>query len=129
MFPTALAGKPAVCVFGFTKEAGDKTKAWMTSLNDAGIPAWSIAELESAPALVRGMIRSSMRKGTPVALLDRSLVFKKDAKAWKTALAVKQESVPVVVVLDSAGQVAWAYEGVFLEEALHEVESKFRSVH
>jgi len=24
-FPLALAGKPAVCVFGFSREAGDKT--------------------------------------------------------------------------------------------------------
>lgn len=68
-FPTALAGKPAVCVFGFSKEAGDRTKVWMTRLSQDGINAWSVANLESAPALVRGMIRSSMRKGTPQPLL------------------------------------------------------------
>src|ERR1700733_287451 len=64
-FPSALAGKPAVCVFGFSKEAGDRTKTWMTRLTQDGVSAWSVANLESAPALVRGMIRGSMRKGTP----------------------------------------------------------------
>jgi hypothetical protein len=81
---------PAVCVFGFTKEAGDKTKVWMTKLNDDGLPVWSIAELESAPALVRGMIRGSMRKGTPAALLDRRSGSYKGCKglengAWRQA--------------------------------------------
>jgi hypothetical protein len=72
-FPTALAGMPAICVFGFSKEAGDKTKVWMTKLNDQGVKAWSVANLEGAPALVRGMIRSSMRKGTPQPLLHAVL--------------------------------------------------------
>jgi hypothetical protein len=64
-FPAALAGKPAVCVFGFSKEAGDRTKEWMARLSKEGINAWSVANLEGAPAPVRGMIRSSMRNGTP----------------------------------------------------------------
>ena len=63
-FPSALAGKIAVCVFGFSKEAGVRTKTWMTRLSQDGINSWSIANLEKAPAMVRGMIRSSMRKGT-----------------------------------------------------------------
>src|SRR6202140_3928570 len=85
-FPAALAGKAAVCVFGFSKEAGDRTKVWMTRLSQDGINSWSIANLEGAPALVRGMIRSSMRKGTPPPLLERSLIMTKDEKAWKHAL-------------------------------------------
>jgi hypothetical protein len=77
-FPTAIVGKSSVCVFGFTKEAGDRTKAWMARLNQDGMNSWSIANLEGAPALVRGMIRSSMRKGTPAPLLERSLILTKD---------------------------------------------------
>ena len=44
-FPAALAGKAAVCVFGFSKEAGDGTKVWMTRLSEDGINSWSIANL------------------------------------------------------------------------------------
>ena len=126
-FPPALAGMPAVCVFGFTREAGDKTKIWMTKLNDAGIKAWSIAELESAPAFVRGMIRSSMRKGTPQPLLERSLVMTKDEKAWRGALGVKQENLPVVVLLDAMGRVLWTYEGAVGEESLAELMKRLNA--
>ena len=123
-FPTALAGKPAVCVFGFTKEAGDRTKVWMTHLSQDGINAWSVANLESAPALVRGMIRSSMRKGTPRPLLERSLILTKDEKAWKHALAVNQNNLPVVVLLDASGHLLWTYEGLFADEPYREIKTR-----
>lgn len=64
-FPAALQGKVSVCVFGFSKTAGDRTKAWTTRLEQEGIEAWSVAGLESAPSFVRGMIKSSMRKALP----------------------------------------------------------------
>jgi hypothetical protein len=123
-FPTALAGKPAVCVFGFSKEAGDRTKDWMARLSNDGVNAWSVADLEGAPALVRGMIRSSMRKGTPQALLEHSLVVTKDEKAWKNALGAKDDKLPVVAVLDAAGNVIWTYEGLLGDEAYSELKAK-----
>jgi hypothetical protein len=120
-FPSALAGKTAVCVFGFTKEAGDHTKDWMIRLNKDGVNAWSVANLESAPSLIRGMIRSSMRKGTPEAQQGHSLVMTKDGQAWKKALEVKQESLPVVVVFDASGKIAWKQEGTLTEDAYREL--------
>jgi hypothetical protein len=123
-FPTALAGKPAVCVFGFSKEAGDRTKVWMTRLSQDGINAWSVANLESAPALVRGMIRSSMRKGTPQPLLERSLILTKDEKAWKRAVGANQNNLPVVVLFDASGHPLWTYEGLFGDEPLREIKTR-----
>jgi hypothetical protein len=126
-FPTAALGKPAVYVFGFSKAAGDKVKPWMARLSQDGVNCWSVANLEGAPSLVRGMIRSSMRKGTPQSLLDHSLVMTKDEKAWKQALGVKQDGLPVAVLVDSAGQVLWTYEGAFGEEPYHELKGRFEA--
>lgn len=126
-FPTAVMGKSSVCVFGFTKEAGDRTKVWMTRLSQDGINAWSIANLEGAPALVRGMIRSSMRKGTPAPLLERSLILTKDEKAWKHAVGVKQDNLPVVVLLDATGSVLWTYEGLFSDESYRELKTRLEA--
>jgi hypothetical protein len=126
-FPTAALGKPAVYVFGFSKTAGDKVKPWMARLSQDGINCWSIANLEGAPSLVRGMIRSSMRKGTPEPLLDRSLVMTKDARGWKQALAVKQDHLPVAVLVDAMGKVLWTYEGVFGEEPYHELRTRLEA--
>jgi hypothetical protein len=127
-FPAALAGKPAVCVFGFSKEAGDKTKVWMSRLSQDGINAWTIADLEGAPTLVRPMIRSSMRKGTPKPLLDRSLILTNDEKAWKAAVGAKQDNLPVVVLLDAAGKIQWTYEGLFADKAYLELKTKLDAV-
>jgi hypothetical protein len=126
-FPTALAGKPAVCVFGFSKEAGDRTKVWMTRLSQDAINAWSVADLQGAPALVRGMIRSSMRKGTPPQLLERSLILTKDEKAWKHAVEVKHDNLPVVVLLDATGRVLWTYEGLFGDEPYRELKTRLEA--
>jgi len=122
-FPTALTGKLSVCVFGFSKEAGDRTKTWMTRLNQDGMNAWSIANLEKAPAMVRGMIRGSMRKGTPAPQQDRSLIMTKDETAWKRALRSTQDNLPVVVLLDPSGRVLWTYEGVFRSDAYGQLKS------
>lgn len=126
-FPSALAGKPAVCVFGFSKEAGDRTKVWMTRLSQDGINAWSVANLEGAPGLVRGMIRSGMRKGTPQPLLERSLIMTKDEKAWKHALESKHDNLPVVVLLDATGRVLWTYEGLVGDEPYRELKTRLEA--
>ncbi len=123
-FPTALAGKTAVCVFGFSKEAGDRSKVWMTRLTQDGINAWSIANLEKAPSMIRGMIRGSMRKATPASQLEHSLILTKDAKAWEHALGSKQENLPVVALFDGAGQLLWTYEGPFADQPYQELKAR-----
>jgi hypothetical protein len=51
----------------------------------------------------------------------------KDAKAWKQALAVKQDSLPVAVLVDAKGYVLWTYEGVLAEEPYRELKARFEN--
>jgi hypothetical protein len=127
-FPSALAGKASVCVFGFSQESGDAVKVWMNQLSKDGINAWSIAELESSPRLMRGVIRKGMRKSTPPQLLDHSLVLTKDAKAWKRVLGTKQEKLPVVILLDAAGHIAWNYVGLPRHGPYGELKAKLAAL-
>jgi hypothetical protein len=127
-FPAALQGKVSVCVFGFSKTAGDRAKAWMTRLEKEGLGAWSVADLEGAPLLVRGMIKGSMRKGTSESLRARSLVLTKDEKAWRQALDLKQADLPVVAVFDASGQMAWTYEGIVSDDAFARLKTKFEAL-
>ena len=124
-FPAALRGRSAVCVFGFSKGAGDLTKVWMERLNQDGVNVWSVAELEKAPALVRGMIRGSMRKGTPQSLLGHSLILTRDTDLWERAVSASGETLPVVVVFDADGQILWKYQGAFSDEKYRELKEKF----
>ncbi len=70
------------------------------------------------------MIRGSMRKGTPQALLAHSLILTKDEKAWKRTVAVKQDNLPVVVLFDAGGLILWTYEGLFGDEPYRELKTK-----
>ena len=117
-FPDFLAGKQAVCVFSFSREAGESTRAWMDPLWKAGVDAYSIANLEAAPRLIRGMIRRGMKSGMPANYHPRSLVLTRDEKAWKAALQVTDDKWPVVVRLDTSGKITDRYAGPFDARAL-----------
>jgi hypothetical protein len=112
-FPALLAGQPAVCVFSFSREAGEKTRAWMEPLVKANANAYSVANLEAAPRLVRGLIRRGMRSGTPEAFRGRSIILTSHEKAWRQALQVADDQLPVVVKFDAAGAVVDRYAGAF----------------
>jgi len=112
-FPGALRGTVSVCVFGFGRESSDKATVWLENLSADGINAWSVVNIESTAAPARAVIRMTMRKGTPATLLGRSLVIAKDAKTWKQLLEVTKESLPVVVLFDAEGHIAWKRQGTF----------------
>jgi hypothetical protein len=127
MFPNALAGRAAVCIFGFSKEAGDKTKEWMKAFSQDDLNAWSVANLENAPSLVRGMIRSSMRKGTPEPLHAHSLLMTRDLNRWKQVTGAKDEHVPLMVIFDASGRIAWTHEGLFSSESYREAKNQLEA--
>ncbi|MBX9593440.1 MAG: hypothetical protein K2X46_03685 [Roseomonas sp.] len=117
-FPDFLAGKQAICVFSFSREAGESTRAWMDRLWKAGVDAYSIANIEAAPRLVRGMIRRGMKSGMPADYHPRSLVLTRDEKAWKAALQVTDDKSPVIVRFDASGKITERYSGPFDARAL-----------
>ena len=112
-FPEMLAGKPAVCVFSFSREAGEKVQAWMEPLVKANAEAYSVAHLEAAPRLVRGMIRRGMRSAMPDNMRGRAIILTANEKAWKQALGVADERLPVVVKLDAGGAMRERFAGAF----------------
>ncbi|MBX9602638.1 MAG: hypothetical protein K2X35_16660 [Bryobacteraceae bacterium] len=117
-FPDFLAGKSAVCVFTFSREAGESARAWMDPLWKAGVDAYSIANIEAAPRLVRGMIRRGMKSGMPPDYHARSLVLTRDEKAWKAVLQATDDKWPVVVRWDASGKITARYTGPFDARAL-----------
>ena len=112
-FPGALRGSISVVVFGFGRDSSNKSTVWLENLTGEGINAWALVNIESSAAPARMVIRKTMRKGTPATLLGRSLVISKDAKAWKQLLEVSKESLPVVVLFDAEGHIAWKRQGTF----------------
>jgi len=111
----AVKGHAAVLVVGFSREAGDGCGLWAKALPGdvamAGVPVYEAAMLEKAPAFVRGMIKSGMRKGLTSAQQDDFVVLTQDEKLWRNYLQVTEEKDPYVVLLDAGGNVLWHGHG------------------
>lgn len=123
-FPTVMFGTVSTCVFGFGNDAADRVGVWLESLSSENINAWTAVNLESVPSVARGALRINMRRGTPKELLDRSLVTSKNSKEWKRILDVQKENVPVVVLFDKLGAIAWKRQGTFSASIMDELKAK-----
>jgi hypothetical protein len=58
-----------------------------------------------------------MRKDMTRAVQERTVLLYKDDNAWRLALEVAKDDAPLVVLLDSRGQVVWKHQGNYDEGA------------
>jgi hypothetical protein len=123
-FPAVMHGAIATCIFGFGNNSADRVAVWLESLSADNVNAWSVVNLESVPAVARGALRVSMRRGTPKELIERSLVISKDATEWKRILEVQRESLPVVALFDKAGKLVWKRQGTYSASIDDELKAK-----
>lgn len=83
--PEAVKGRPTVVVTGFAHAANGQMNAWGKRL-EAEYQPWSIAVLEDAPRLVRGMARHGTRTPNPAAVLDaQALIPSRSHRGHTTA--------------------------------------------
>lgn len=122
--PDVFGGKPAVMVWSFSKDAGEKTGTWMAPLTKEGLNAYGVAMLEAAPRFVRGFIKSGMKQGMTAAQQEKMLLLYAGDKAWRARLGLKDEKQLVVVVVNGKGEVVWAYEGAYDGRKIGEIKAK-----
>ena len=111
--PDASAGTPALIVIGFTHGSNEQVKAW-TERAGKEIPAksvYTLVELESAPRMVRGMIRSSIKGSTPKEHYDRFVIDYQHEQELKTAAGYEAGNDAYLVLIDGQGQVVWRAHG------------------
>ncbi len=120
----AVRGHAAVLIASFSKDAGPDCDAWARAARAdvalAGIAVYQAAMLQRAPALVRLMIKSSLRKQVPAAQQDHFLVFSQDDALWRSYFAVTTDKEPYAVLIDADGKIRWHGHGdpQFLEPLL-----------
>ena len=120
ILPDSARGKIALLTVSFSKAAGERAGAWGARFSkdhagERGVTNYSIAMLEGAPRLLRGMIKSGMKRGVPEAMRSRFLVVTSDEVAWKQYLDVRQDDVPYLLLIDGRGRVLWKEQGLFDE--------------
>jgi len=110
-----VRGHAAVLVAGFSREGGNGTGPWVKAIHGdsalAGLPVYQIAQIAGAPGLIRGLIRSGMKKGVSAAEQDSFVVLTQDEKPWRTYFEVGDDQVPYVAMIDGKGKVLWRGHG------------------
>lgn len=110
-----VRGRAVILVAGFSHDAGVQCGAWMKAIEgDAALKQFSVYELamlEKAPGMIRGMIKSGMRKGLSAAEEDQIVVMTQDQEQWEKFFGVGDRGNPYVVVLNAQGDVVWHGHG------------------
>jgi hypothetical protein len=108
-------GHNTVLVAGFSRQAGPGSGDWVKAIHAdpafAGTEVYQVAMLADAPSLMRGMIRSGMKKGVSSADQDRFVVLTEDENSWKSYFDVTTKSELYVALIDPAGKTLWHGHG------------------
>lgn len=108
-------GHTVILVAAFSHKAGERSAHWMQAIEKdsalAPAPAYQLVMLGSVPAMIRGAIKSMIRKGVPPSEQSRFIVLTQDEKQWRAYFQVSAEDDPYVVLLDATGKKLWSGHG------------------
>ncbi|HWY70757.1 MAG TPA: hypothetical protein VNX88_18965 [Terriglobales bacterium] len=116
VLPDAFAGHPAILVIGFSRSGGDSAGRWSKQLRqdlaeNKNVPIFSVAELQDAPKLARGLIRHGMRGGVPQNAHDSFVLLYQDEDVWKKLAEFSDTNDAYVLLVDSAATIRWRGHG------------------
>ena len=114
--PDAFAGHPAILVIGFSRSGGNSAGRWSKQLRqdlaeNRNVRIFSIAELQDAPTLARGLIRHGMRAGIPQNEHDSFVLLYQDEDVWKKLAEFSDTNDAYVLLVDSAATIRWRGHG------------------
>lgn len=122
VLPDAVLGHASILNLGFSRAGGDATGRWGPELKKQlaatrDLHFYSVAVLQDAPKMVRGMIRHGMRNSTPKNDQDSFILIYEDEDAWKKFAGVSNSDDAYVVLLDSQGKTLARVHGKAPNEA------------
>jgi hypothetical protein len=116
VLPEAAAGHPAVFIVGFSRAGGDSSGRWDKQLRqdfatESNVRVYSVAELQDAPKMVRGMIRHGMRGSIPKNEQDSFVLLYQDEDVWKKLADFSDPNDAYILLVDSADNIRWRTHG------------------
>jgi hypothetical protein len=131
--PAASMGLVTILCIGFSHASQSQLRPWADRLNtkyrgDAHVSVYSIAVLEDAPRLVRGMAVHGIKSGVPAAQRDHFLMVYRGESDLKALVKFDRPENAFVVLLDPGGGVQWRHSGPLTEDAFDQLIARASSI-
>ena len=129
ILPDAAAGKVTLLIITFSKAAGEHGRVWNDRFmkdypQDDKATSYAIAMIEDVPSLLRGVVRSGIKRSVPAALRRRFVTVVKDEAKWKQYVGMKEEKDPHLLLLDKKGLVQWSHHRDFDQTAYDALKAR-----
>lgn len=129
----AAAGHPAILVIGFTHGSQKQTQEWSRRLTQefpdpAQVKVYSVAVLEDAPRLVRGMAVHGMKSGVPKEQRDRFVVLYHHEADLKRLVSFERPDDAYLLVVDRSGAIRYRMHGAANDSSAAELKTQVRAL-
>ena len=121
--PAAVSRHLTLFIIGFTHASQAQTKAWAARLENEVNP-YSIAVLQDAPRLVRGMAVRGIKSGVPQKNRDHFLLVYQGEQELKRAVEYDRPDDAYVLIIDAGGQIQARLHGPVSDSAVEEIRSR-----
>jgi hypothetical protein len=120
--------RPLLLFIGFSHKSDEDFKKWTDEartpfVTDARVDYYELADLQSAPALIRKMIVHGMRGSVKEPRRAHLAPFAQHDTEWKMLVNFADPDVIYVVLADPKGNVVWQSRGPATEAKAQELES------
>lgn len=132
-FPAASAGSVAILCIGFSHASQSQLKPWAERATNEfrqknRVVVYSIAVLEDAPRLVRGMAVHGMKSGVPARQHDHFVVVYHGESELKRITGFQRRDEAYILLLDPRGEIRWVGHGPVSDAALRELNDRVEFV-
>lgn len=131
--PSESGGSVAIICIGFSHASQSQLKPWgerairAFSQNDR-VLIYSVAVLEDAPRLVRGMAVQGMRSRVPAQQHDHFVVVYQGESELKRITGFQRPEEAYILLLDPRGEIQWVSHGPVSDAAFEELADRVRSL-
>ena len=120
-----------LCI-GFSHASQSQLKPWAERATDefrqkGQVAVYSIAVLEDAPRLIRGMAVHGMKSGVPTQQHDRFVVVYQGESELKRVSGFVRPEEAYIVLLDPKGKILWLSHGPVTDAALKDLADRVNS--
>lgn len=132
-FPSASEGSVTIICIGFSHASQSQLQPWAERARDefrqkSQIIVYSVAVLEDAPRLVRGMAVHGIKSGVPARQHDNFVVVYHGEAELKRISGFQRPEEAYILLLDPKGEIHWVSHGPVSDAAVQELDRHVQSI-